>query len=376
MKQTIELHKRWKDDPSKGEVFTPIELVREMLDKIPLSVWKNPTSLFLDPCMGKGTFIVEIINRLVYIYGYSKEDAISRVYGYDVCVKYINYLKRGGLKNVFHKDFLNEEFNMKFDVVIGNPPYQETHEDGRSKKNSLRLWAKFVIHILDKNILNDNGYLSFVTPSGWAGSSSEVYQKMKNFNLVSADFSSFVSQSFSNVGGTMIFTSFLLQNSSKSGIPEIKFNQGKSNVDIFNMGITPIKSTTMYDFTIMQKMLNTDIVGLPWQRFDDKNKEIDGLSVVMTRSKSESNNADFSFNLDDRSGFWLYGEQEYLETVLNNINLPIYKHFRWVVRSGMAIANNIKLLPIPTNVKLTNDSFCELFGLNDEEIKYVKSIAI
>ena len=34
MKQTIELHKRWKDDPSKGEVFTPIELVQEMLDKI------------------------------------------------------------------------------------------------------------------------------------------------------------------------------------------------------------------------------------------------------------------------------------------------------------------------------------------------------
>ena len=92
MKNTIELHKRWKDDPSKGEVFTPIELVKEMLDKIPVSVWENPTSTFLDPCMGKGTFLVEIVNRLVYIYGYSKEDAISRVYGYDVCVKYINYL--------------------------------------------------------------------------------------------------------------------------------------------------------------------------------------------------------------------------------------------------------------------------------------------
>jgi len=367
---------KWKSNPSKGEVFTPIQLVSEMLDKIPESVWKNPTSTFLDPCMGKGTFLIEIVQRLVYIYGYTEEDAKSRVYGYEVRVKYINHLTRRGFKNLRHKDFLNEEINMKFDVVVGNPPYQETHEDGKSKKNSLRLWAKFVIHILDKNILNENGYLSFVTPSGWAGSSSEVYKKMRNFNLVSADFSSFVSQSFNNVGGTMIFTSFLLKNSIKNEIPEIKFNQGKSNIDIFNMGITPIKSTNMYDFTIIQKMLNTRIDGLPWQRFDDKNKEIDGLSIVMTRSKSESNNADFSFNLDDRSGFWLYGEQEYLETVLNNINLPIYKHFRWVVRSGMAIANNIKLLPIPTNVKLTNDSFCELFDLNDEETRYVKSITI
>jgi predicted RNA methylase len=158
MKQTIELHKRWKDDPSKGEVFTPIQLVREMLDKIPLSVWENPESKFLDPCMGKGTFLIEIINRLVYIYGYSKEDAISRVYGYDVCVKYINYLKRGGLKNVFHKDFLNEEFNMKFDVVIGNPPYQ-----GKNKQD--KLWVKFLLKSFE--ITKDSGYIFMINPNSW-----------------------------------------------------------------------------------------------------------------------------------------------------------------------------------------------------------------
>jgi len=32
---------KWKDDPSKGEVFTPIGLVKEMLDKIPEEVWRN-----------------------------------------------------------------------------------------------------------------------------------------------------------------------------------------------------------------------------------------------------------------------------------------------------------------------------------------------
>ena len=159
MKQTIELHKRWKDDPSKGEVFTPIELVREMLDKIPSSVWKNPESKFLDPCVGKGTFLIEIVNRLVYIYGYSKENAISRVYGYDVCVKYINYLKRGGLKNVFHKDFINEEFNMKFDVVIGNPPYQDSDKPGDNA-----LYQHFTKKVLN-GLLKKEGYFSFVLPT-------------------------------------------------------------------------------------------------------------------------------------------------------------------------------------------------------------------
>jgi hypothetical protein len=157
MKNTLELHKRWKADPSKGEVFTPVELVNEMLDKIPASVWENPTSTFLDPCMGKGTFLVEIVNRLVYIYGYSKEDAISRVYGYDVRVKYINFLKRGGLVNVFHKDFLNENFNMEFDVVLGNPPYQEIGATGDNK-----LYLRFIEKSI--KLIKENGYLSFVTP--------------------------------------------------------------------------------------------------------------------------------------------------------------------------------------------------------------------
>ena len=157
MKKTIELHKRWKDDPSKGEVFTPEELVREMLDKIPTSVWENPDSTFLDPCMGKGTFLIDILRRLTTIYGYSKEAAMSRIYGYDVRVKYINYLKRGGFKNVFHKDFLSEEFDMKFDVIIGNPPYQEVGATGDNK-----LYLRFIEKSI--NLVVENGYLSFVTP--------------------------------------------------------------------------------------------------------------------------------------------------------------------------------------------------------------------
>ena len=124
---------KWKADPSKGEVFTPIELVNEMLDNISESVWRNPESTFLDPCMGKGTFLIEIVRRLTYIYGYTEVDAKSRVYGYDVRVKYVNHLQRRGFVNVRHKDFLCEIIKMEFDSVVGNPPYQENMDNGKSK---------------------------------------------------------------------------------------------------------------------------------------------------------------------------------------------------------------------------------------------------
>jgi len=107
----IDTYTRWNQNPSKGEVFTPKELVNEMLDKIPFEVWENPKSTFCDLSMGKGTFLVEIVKRLTYIYKNSEEDAKSRVFGYEVRVKYINYLKRRGYKNLYHEDSL--EKNLK-----------------------------------------------------------------------------------------------------------------------------------------------------------------------------------------------------------------------------------------------------------------------
>lgn len=47
-----------------GEVFTPYELVEEMLDKMPSSVWSNPNKTFFDPAAGLGQFPICIVKRL------------------------------------------------------------------------------------------------------------------------------------------------------------------------------------------------------------------------------------------------------------------------------------------------------------------------
>ncbi len=47
-----------------GEVFTPPELCKQMVDEIALDVIKNPKSTFLDNSAGSGNFVVALLNRL------------------------------------------------------------------------------------------------------------------------------------------------------------------------------------------------------------------------------------------------------------------------------------------------------------------------
>ena len=46
------------------EVFTPMELVEQMIDDIPLDTLRDSTSTFLDNSAGSGNFIVGLKNRL------------------------------------------------------------------------------------------------------------------------------------------------------------------------------------------------------------------------------------------------------------------------------------------------------------------------
>lgn len=56
-----------KQDKQKqfGEVFTPVELVDEILDKLPKVVWSNPNKTWLDNSCGDGAFLVQVKHRLM-----------------------------------------------------------------------------------------------------------------------------------------------------------------------------------------------------------------------------------------------------------------------------------------------------------------------
>ena len=66
-----------------GEVFTPTELVREMLKKLPIDQFTDPSKTFLDNSCGDGQFLGEVLIRKMEN-GSTFEQALSTTYGVDL----------------------------------------------------------------------------------------------------------------------------------------------------------------------------------------------------------------------------------------------------------------------------------------------------
>jgi SAM-dependent methyltransferase len=66
-----------------GEVFTPQELVCNMMEQVPLTVWESEEKTFLDPACGNGNFLVEIL-RTRLAHGVGLIPALKTLYGVDI----------------------------------------------------------------------------------------------------------------------------------------------------------------------------------------------------------------------------------------------------------------------------------------------------
>ena len=192
----------------RGEVITPKSLVEEMIDKLPKEVFESETTTFLDPCFGTGSFLMAIGIRLKK-YGHSTENINSRLFGFEVDSRMFNETKRKFRSiSIIKQDFLNADINMKFDVIVGNPPYQDSNKT--SGKNS-SLWTKFIIKA--DNLLNKDGYLLYITPLSWIAPTSAQKKQLKSVftenNLIYLDTSC---KKYFNVGST--FSYYLIKKDS------------------------------------------------------------------------------------------------------------------------------------------------------------------
>jgi len=139
-------------------------LVNNILDEFPNSIWTSSTTTFLDPAMGGGQFLKEIIRRLAEA-GHSTKNIKARVFGYETnrfAIRDAKY-KLGNMATIEKKDFINDEINMNFDVVIGNPPYNKGIKLGSNAEN-----AAGYPHLAFMNaalkLTKEGGLVSFIMP--------------------------------------------------------------------------------------------------------------------------------------------------------------------------------------------------------------------
>jgi len=66
----------------KGEVFTPPELVNEMLDRLPAEQWES-NKTFLDPACGNGNMLIEVYRRKMK-HNHDPYEIASSTYGIDI----------------------------------------------------------------------------------------------------------------------------------------------------------------------------------------------------------------------------------------------------------------------------------------------------
>lgn len=123
-----------------GEVFTPTELVREMLEQIPNDQFQDPTKTFLDNSCGDGQFLGEVLIRKMEN-GTSFEQALASIYGVDIMQDNVDlcrnrllcgqeHLRHVVEKNVQCRDAIKFGYNFK---PMG-PARRKTEEKCRLKQ--------------------------------------------------------------------------------------------------------------------------------------------------------------------------------------------------------------------------------------------------
>jgi hypothetical protein len=215
-----------------GEVFTPISLVCEMLDKLPLDVWKNKNYKWLDPANGIGNYPIIVYYKLMMNLDIEDHDEKSKYIienmlfmieldntNYETSKNIFNMLNPNATPNIFNGSFLSDEwkksFNTdRFDIIIGNPPYQAVTKNAISIGAGNNLYTKFIYYA--DMILNKNGYLLFITPPTFfsIGKSNNIYLRKEVFNNYYYHFINLEEcAKYFNVGSKFIY--YLIQKNNK-----------------------------------------------------------------------------------------------------------------------------------------------------------------
>lgn len=147
-------------------------LVNEILDQVPQDLLIH--GRVLDPAMGGGQFVKEV-ERRKRAAGLSDREIADSVFGCESSKLRVNYaVNKHKLVGTYTTgDALNKKFDMKFDLVVGNPPFQDKTGNENST-NSADLYTRFV----QKSFELSNGHVAMVIPSAWSGPKRSILKEL------------------------------------------------------------------------------------------------------------------------------------------------------------------------------------------------------
>jgi len=211
-----ELKPKEKEKKENGEVFTPLPLVNEMMDKLDeayikehgKSIFTEDRLKWLDPAVGIGNFPIIVYQRLmkglISIYPneeerrkhileemiYSSELTPKNVFIYKKIFcddKYkLNIYEGDTLKMDVKRDFqLPADFS-GFDVILGNPPYNKggirSHTGKHLGEKNETIWTKFIEKSFEW--LKPDGFLVFINPLSWLKKSHSLHNMLLEKHIV------------------------------------------------------------------------------------------------------------------------------------------------------------------------------------------------
>ena len=313
-----------------AEIPTPVSLVDEMLEKIPSVFWTKPKTV-LEPCCGKGNFVIGIFDKLYEGMKEHKSNKVERCelivtnclyYGdiTDLNVFTTTELLKCHIKSKTGQEEINYEFNSyvgdtldekftnafkikKFDAVIGNPPYNKS-KDGVLKGGygGRSLWDKFVEKALEGQMV-ENGYLLYVHPPSWRKPEHYLWKKMSSKQILYIK--SYSEQESSKIFGCATTVDYYLLKNTKVYEETEFYGQDKrtSLLDLRKWGFLPSGCIDE-----IKKILGKNEVIYSSSIYDTRKKYISTVENVeymlpVVHSMTQKNGVGFVYSKEDKGQF-------------------------------------------------------------------------
>jgi len=368
--------------PDSKELWTEIISQAVMDARIRYTMKHNGKILVI--AGGHGTEVDVLVEK----YG---KGIIKHIWFNESIISFVNEIKFKYNKiNILRGDFLKLNIDMKFDVIVGNPPYDAPLNQNKQTK---KIWQEFIHKALD--LLDANGTLSLLCPPSWILSNDAKLKKVRN-RIIGNNITHLrlgVQEYFPTVDIQIAY--FILQQKPYEKITKF-IDQGETDSTDINIehGI-PLKPEEQYRNDLVDKIIQSSQDKYKWSSYgEDIKKSTDAAQKLNQNNKLlkliiNYSKAYYSENAKDHN-------MPITRDPINNLQVCLtvktknegLKHKSWLHSKAIRwFSNNFKrrgqtgfcdavkrqVIPKFKTQLWTNGEVYKVLKLNDKEISYIES---